>query len=125
MNSKTHHTIRMSALIGIVALAATGCSTFRAGPGRVQDSFGYKGVVGGYATASEFREYDGDILQADLWSDSQQSGELLNLDIWPVLGIGIGAFGVRAHIATLGAGLGFLFYHPKSTGDTDAIIVID
>jgi hypothetical protein len=99
-----------------LAVLATGCSTFRAGPGRTQKSFGYEGLVGGYVTATEVRSYDGDILQADLWSDTQQSGELLNLDIWPIVGIGIGAFGIRAHVASLGAGLGFLFYNPRPTG---------
>jgi len=86
---------------------------------------GYQGVVDGYATVSEIREYDGDILQADLWSNSQQSGEILNLDIWPVVGIGIGLFGLRAHVGGLGAGFGFMFYHPESTRTAGDIVELD
>ncbi len=114
MNHRSTHRCFSIGLCMLVGVLATGCSTFRAGPERAQKSFAYQGPIGAYASASDLRAYDGDLLQADLWSNSQQPGELLNLDLWPIGGIGIGAFGVRAHIASLGAGIGFIFYHPKS-----------
>jgi hypothetical protein len=81
----------------------------------------YQGLGNAYVSVDDLRPYDGNILQLDILNGAQLSGEILNVDIWPVVGVGIGLLGVRAHVGPLGVGVGTLFYKPVAWGDMEAV----
>ena len=103
------------ALLG-TAIFASGCTSIRTGPGLYQKHFGYEGKLGGYLSYTDLQGYDGDVLQIDVMNDEQQPGELLNLDLWPLGGLGLGPIGLRGHLLWIGGGMGTLFYIPDSVG---------
>lgn len=107
----------MAALLGVVATTASGCALFRWGPGHAPTDFEYQGIINAYASADDLRAYDGDIVKVDMLNRTEQNGEILNVDVWPIAGVGIGAFGARVHVVTLGAGIGTVFYNPQAEGD--------
>ncbi|MCB2154985.1 hypothetical protein KQI84_08865 [bacterium] len=98
------------------AVLLTGCTSIRTGPGLFQKHFRYEGKLGGYLSYTDLRGYDGDVLQIDIMNNEQQPGEILNLDLWPLGGIGIGPLGLRGHFTWIGGGMGTLFYIPDSVG---------
>lgn len=105
---------RLVLLLALVIL--TGCTSIRTGPGLFQKHFGYEGKLGGYASYTDLRGYDGALLQIDFLNNEQQPGEVLNLDLWPLGGIGLGPIGLRGHLFWIGGGMGTLFYIPDSVG---------
>jgi len=98
------------------AVFLTGCTSIRSGPGKWQHGFRYEGKFGGYASYTDLRAYDGDVVQLDFFNDEQQPGEMLNMDLWPLGGIGLGPFGMRGHLFWIGGGLGSVWYVPDSVG---------
>lgn len=106
----------LTGLVLVLTVLSTGCTTLGMGPKHFQRKFNFEAAIGGYASVREVRSYDGEILQIDLMSNRQQPGEIVNVDIWPLAGVGVGVLGVRAHLVIFGAGLGSLFYVPESVG---------
>jgi hypothetical protein len=100
-------------VVPALCLLLAGCAGSQWGPAHAPKDWDYEGLLNGYASTNDLRDYDGTIVQADLISHRQPGGEVLNLDVWPIAGIGIGLLGVRAHIGPLGAGIGTLFHDPK------------
>ncbi|CAN5508893.1 hypothetical protein BH09SUM1_BH09SUM1_34330 [soil metagenome] len=91
----------------------TGCTSFHIGPGRMPQNMDVsKGSA--YASIHDLRSYNGDLIDIDIFDDEQQPGELLNVELWPIVGVGIGLFGVRAHIVNVGAGAGTFLYSPHA-----------
>lgn len=81
------------------------------GPGRSPQTPDF--TVGNvYLSTDDLRSYDGDVLRVDILSDRQQPGEIIGLDVWPLMGVGVGLLGARANVGPVGLGLGTLFYRP-------------
>ncbi|MBX3727926.1 MAG: hypothetical protein KF858_01980 [Candidatus Sumerlaeia bacterium] len=115
MSTTAKRLSRILPLLGL-ALASSGCIAIGMGPKHFQNKLSFEAGIGGYASMREIRKYDGEILQIDIASNRQQNGELLNVDVWPLVGVGLGPLGVRAHLTFFGAGIGSLFYVPESVG---------
>lgn len=102
--------------LAMTAFALSSCATARWGPGHYQKTFHKEGKLGGYLSYTDLRRYDGDLVQFDVWNDSIQNGEIINMDLWPIGGIGLGGFGMRGHLGPIGGGIGTLWYIPDSVG---------
>lgn len=108
--------LSLTLLLLTVTVFSSGCMAGRMGPGLRQHGFGYEGYFGGYFSYTDLRGYDAEIVRVDILNNEQQPGELLNLDLWPIGGIGLGPIGIRGHLGPIGGGLGGLYYIPDSVG---------
>ena len=55
---------------------------------------------------------DGKILRIGLWHMDERPGEIVSLDVWPLVGFGVGLVGVRAHVPPFNTGVGEIWYQP-------------
>ena len=94
-------------------LLFSGCVSLRVGSEPGAEASVGAGLVNGYVSVNAIRTYDGDILTMGILPGYGATGELASIDVWPLVGVGIGILGVRAHVLPLEAGVGVLFYHPR------------
>ena len=108
------------ALSGAVLLLASGCVSLKVGtetePSRVQ----LEGLGTAYGAISGIRPYDKTILKFSILNDSEDSGEIASLDIWPLMALRVGLVGVKARILPVEFGAGVLFYRPEPSDFIEA-----
>ena len=106
--------------LGLVAAALSACGSVNMNvkdtPPEFPEALAFDGFVG----TDGIRDYDGDILQLDFLGTGARKGELIHIDLWPFVGVGVGPLGFRAQILPLEFGIGTLFYEPSApTGGGD------
>ncbi len=78
------------------------------GPGRVESS----GFISGVVDFNGIAEYDGTIVRFGILTNMPRRGELVGIDVWPILGVGIGFLGARVQVLPLQVGVGAFWYEP-------------
>ena len=104
------HALALMLGLGLLLSGTTGCLSVQAGS--EQRGADVDGIVSGYVSADALRPYDGTILDFGLLKNTEQKGEILSFDLWPIGGFGIGLAGARVRLLPFEVGLGALFYHP-------------
>ncbi len=112
-------------LSGVVLLLASGCVSLQVGtesePSRVQ----LEGLGTAYAANSGIRPYDKTILKVSILKDTEDSGEVASLDIWPLMALRVGLVGVKARILPVEIGAGVLFYQPEPSDFIEAAEAVE
>jgi len=108
--------MRASVLLAGVSMSLlSGCSVT---VGARSDSKGIdvSGLAGGYASLNGVRPYDGTIMEIAVCEHSRRSKEfeVASLEVWPLLGLGVGLAGARVQLLFLDVGLGVLAYDPEA-----------
>jgi len=96
------------------AVILSGCARFNVGTGEEPPDFSFKGWGKAYARISEIPEYNGTILDIQLFRSDPHTGELLDISLWPLLEFDIGLFGIRGKLLAAEAAAGTLFYYPDA-----------
>jgi hypothetical protein len=107
-------TTRLAFMTAVLA-AASGCS-LKVGTRNGEHSntaLRMRGLVNGYVSVDALRPYDGNILELGVLGASTRHGEIVSVDVWPLVGIGVGVVGVRTRVLVFETGIGVLFYDPK------------
>lgn len=78
-------------------------------PSRIQ----MKGLASAYASADWIEPYDGTVMRAGIFSESDRDGEWASVDIWPLGGVGVGLVGARVRLLFFEIGAGVLAYKPQ------------
>jgi hypothetical protein len=111
MRDGAHPARRLPLAVALAALAAGGgCISVRAG---TEDSsfFKIRGLAHAYGSFQGIHPYDGTFFRLGFLKDTRK-GELLSVEIWPLVGAGIGVVGARIQLLPLEVGAGVLFYDP-------------
>ncbi len=104
--------------LAIVAAALPACSTFNLNLHDTPPEFPDAAVLDWQFTTDALGEYDGNILDASFLGTGERKGELVMVDLWPFVGVGVGLVGARIRILPLEIGLGIGFSAPsQATGD--------
>ena len=72
-----------------------------------------EGLASGYASYSGIRPWNGTLVDLGLLRNTRQDNELVSVEIWPLLDVGVGLVGMRAKVLPFEAGLGTLAYQPR------------
>ena len=97
-----------------VLVFAAGCLSISIGTESRPERFQVEGLASGYLTASALGPYDGTFFDFGLFHKTQRPGEIVSVDLWPIVGAGVGVVGARVRLFAIEFGLGALFYHPKA-----------
>ncbi len=101
-------------VVVILALVALqGCECLRVGTSESHTALEMTGLVDGYVSVAALHRPNGSVFQFGVFSWSEQPGEVLSVNIWPVVGLGLGPFGGRVRLFMLEVATGFLWYHPR------------
>jgi hypothetical protein len=108
--------MRGSVLLACVSTSLLlGCSV---SVGARPDSKGIdvSGLAGGYASLNGIRPYDRTIMDLALFESSRRSKEfeVASLEVWPLVGLGVGLAGARVQLLFLDVGLGVIAYDPEA-----------
>lgn len=102
-------------IVTVGVLALTGCSV---SIGHRKDTetgtVEMRGIVNGYASINGLSEWDGDVIEASVLKFRR--GEIVQVEVWPIVGVGVGVAGLRLRVLPLEVGIGALFYHPRPPG---------
>ena len=98
-------------LLGLLVIL-NGCSVTVAHNGDVESgTVKMDGIVNGYASIHGLSEWDGNVV--DIGVLKFKRGEIVHVEIWPLVGVGVGVAGVRLRVLPFEVGIGSLSYHPK------------
>ncbi len=100
--------------LAVVTLASlSGCTSFEvkaAGePARLETG----GLASGYLALNGIRPYDQRLFYVGIFKKWRDEFEVVTLDVWPLVGVGVGLAGVRVQLLPLEVAVGVLAYHPK------------
>jgi hypothetical protein len=102
-------------MFGVVALlgllVTVGCVSLEVGTESTRPPT-ISTLASAYVGLEGITPYDGTILRIGLWHMDARPGEIFSLDIWPLVGFGVGLVGVRAHVLPVDAGVGVIWYQP-------------
>lgn len=94
------------------AVILSGCARLAIGTGEEPPDFTFKGWGKAYVRISEIPKYDGNILDIRLMQSDPHSGELVDINLWPLMELDLGLFGIRGKLFAFEAAAGTLFYYP-------------
>ncbi len=98
-------------LLGLLVIL-NGCSVTVAHNGDVESgTVEMDGIVNGYASIHGLSEWDGNVVDVGVLEFKR--GEIAHVEIWPLVGVGVGVAGVRLRVLPFEVGIGSLGYHPK------------
>ena len=100
--------------LALIATAMSACTTANMNVKDTPPEFPDPLALDGYFNTDGLREYDGDIIDLSILGTGARKGELLHVGIWPFVGVGVGALGVRIQILPFDFGLGTIFYEPSA-----------
>lgn len=70
-------------------------------------------LISSFVAVGKIPDWSGTLL--DVGRGSPQRGEVVSVDLWPILGLGVGIAGVRLRVLPFEVGIGTLFYDPRAT----------
>ncbi len=100
-------------VVPAAALLLSACSTWNVNLKDAPPEFPAPLPLDAYANTDGLRDYDGNIIDATFLGTGARQGELLHLQVWPFVGIGVGALGVRLQLLPLDVGVGTILYAPS------------
>ena len=106
--------------LALVAAAVPACSSFNLNLADTPPEFPDAAVLDWHFTTDALHEYDGNILDATFLGTGERKGELIMVDLWPFVGVGVGPLGFRLRVLPLEIGLGIGFYAPSQPTGTAA-----
>ena len=72
-----------------------------------------EGFASGYLALNGIRPYDKRLFYIGILKEWRDEFEVVTLDVWPLVGVGVGLAGVRVQVLPLEVAVGVLAYHPK------------
>ena len=112
--------------LGLVAAALSACGSVNMNVKDTPPEFPDALLIDGFANTDGIRDYDGNILQLDFLGTGARKGELIHIELWPFVGLGVGPLGFRAQILPLEFGVGTILYEPSAeTGGGDGAEAAD
>ena len=98
-------------LVGLLALPLAGCVSLKMGAGPGSSLVRIEGPVNAHVSAEAPQRGDA-VVDVGVLGNTRRHGEIVSVDVWPLVGVGVGLAGARASVLGLEVGVGTLLYDP-------------